>query len=218
MSINRFTIRGVLHMMYLRGVVTFLFLATGSVFPQTTSWKVDQTHSNVTFTVSHMVIAQVSGRFKEFDVAMTHTNDDLADARILATIRTASIDTDNDRRDTHLRSDDFFNVEQYPDMTFKSTSIEKVGKDAFRITGNLTIRDITKPVVLETKYFGTIQDPYGNTRSGFRATTTISRFEFGTKWNAAIKAGGFVVGENVDVTLQMQFIKQKETDGAGDGR
>lgn len=199
-------------MKYVSAVIMSVALISGIALPQASSWKVDQTHSNVTFTVSHMVIAQVSGRFKEFDVTMSHAREDFTDAVIQGTIKTASIETDNERRDNHLKSDDFFNVEQYPDMTFKSSSIEKTGKDTYRITGDLTIRDVTKPVVLDTRYFGMIEDPYGNTRAGFRATTTISRFEFGTKWNAAIKAGGFVVGENVDITLQMQFIKQKDAE------
>lgn len=184
-----------------------LLLAAGSVAAQTV-WKTDKSHSNVKFTVSHLVIAEVGGRFKDFDATVTHTKDDLSDMTVEATITTGSIDTDNEQRDTHLKSDDFFNVEKYPEMKFKSTKVEKTGNDTYKITGDLTIRDVTRPVVLDTKFRGSVKDPWGNTKAGFRATTTIDRFDWGVKWNKAIETGGLVVGKDVDITLLFEFAKQ----------
>ncbi|MBI4535199.1 MAG: polyisoprenoid-binding protein [Ignavibacteriae bacterium] len=172
------------------------------------TWKVDKAHSQVTFSVSHLVIAEVRGRFKEFDVTMYHENDDFTDARIEAVIRAASLDTDNERRDNHLRSDDFFNVEKFPELKFTSSSMEKTGKNTYKLKGDLTIRDITKPIVLDVRFNGAIKDPGGNTKIGFKATTTISRFEFGTKWSRVLETGELIAGEMVDITLLMEFEKE----------
>lgn len=180
---------------------------TGSAQP--TAWKSDKAHSRVDFSVSHMVIAEVTGRFKDFEVKLQQPREDLTDAVIEATIKTNSIDTDNEFRDKHLRSDDFLNAEKYPELKFKSTSIEKTGKDTYTIHGDLTIRDSTKNVALETKYKGEITDDRGTVKRAFKATTTIDRFEFGTKWNKVIEAGGLVAGREVSITLLMEFNKEK---------
>jgi polyisoprenoid-binding protein YceI len=172
-------------------------------------WKADKVHSNVGFTVTHMLVSEVGGKFSDFDASLTATKDDFSDMKIDATIKTASVNTDNDKRDGHLKSDDFFNTEKFPAMTFKSTKVEKTGTDTYKITGDLTIRDITKSVVLDTKFKGVINDPWGNTRAGFKATTTIDRFEFGTKWKAPAGDGGLVVSKNVDITLSFEFVKEK---------
>jgi polyisoprenoid-binding protein YceI len=118
-----------------------------------------------------------------------------------AKIQVASIDTDNERRDKHLRSADFLDAEKHPEITFKSTGFEKTGKDTYKVKGNLTIRGNTKPVVLDAKYNGTVKDPYGNTKVAFRATTAINRFDFGTVWDAKIETGGLVAGEMVNITI-----------------
>jgi polyisoprenoid-binding protein YceI len=157
----------------------------------------------------------VRGSFKDFDVTVTQPGDDFTKASIEATIKTASVFTDNERRDNHLRSDDFFNAEKFPEMSFKSKSIKKTGKDKYAITGDLTIRDITKSVVLDTKYMGQVDDPWGNTKAGFKATTKIDRFEFGTKWNKAIEAGGLVAGKEVTITLNVELTKQKSEEKKG---
>ncbi len=189
--------------------IALLFvLVTGVVFSQAT-WKLDKAHSQVKFAVSHMVIAEVTGRFTDFDVTMASMKDDLTDATIEATIKTASVNTDNERRDGHLRSDDFFNAEKYPEIKFRSTAVEKAGKDLFKVHGNLTMRDITKPVVLDMKFRGTIKDGRGNTRAGFKATTTMNRFEFGTQWDTKLDTGEFIAGAEVEVTLLMEFTKQE---------
>jgi len=173
-------------------------------------WKADKVHSKVNFSVSHMVISEVTGDFKDFDATLTSSKDDFSDAVIDATIQMASINTDNDKRDAHLRSDDFFNAEKFPTMTFKSTNIEKTGPGTFKITGNLTMRDVTKPVVLDTKLIGQTKTPWGATAAGFKATTVIDRFEFGTKWNQALETGGLIVGRDVIVTLLFEFDKQEK--------
>ncbi|HLX12694.1 MAG TPA: YceI family protein [Bacteroidota bacterium] len=174
-----------------------------------TTWTADKAHSSVNFTVTHMVISEVNGLFKDFDATLTATKPDFSDAVITASIKTASINTDNDQRDTHLRSDDFLNAEKYPAMTFKSTKIEKTGDGTYAITGNLTIRDVTKPVVLDTKFTGQVVTPWGVTAAGFKATTTIDRTDFGAKWNKALEAGGLMVSKDVRITLLFEFDQQK---------
>jgi polyisoprenoid-binding protein YceI len=173
------------------------------------TWKADKSHSSVGFTVTHMLISEVGGKFNDFDATLKTTKDDFSDMTIEASIKTASVNTDNEKRDEHLKTDDFFNSEKFPLMSFKSTKIEKTGTDTYKITGDLTIRDITKSVVLDTKLKGVMNDPWGNTRAGFKATTTIDRFEFGTKWKAPAGDGGLVVSKNVDITLLFEFIKEK---------
>jgi polyisoprenoid-binding protein YceI len=170
-------------------------------------WTLDKAHSQVNFSVSHLVVAEVTGGFNEFDVTFETTKEDFSDANITASIRTASIDTENEKRDGHLRADDFLNAEKFPLITFKSTGIEKTGDGRFNVTGDLTIRDVTKPVVLDMQFKGTIKDPWGGTRAGFRATTTINRFDYGVKWDAAVESGGLVAGKDVEITLLIEFIR-----------
>ena len=184
-----------------------LTLAAGSSAAQAT-WSVDKSHSNVTFTVSHLVIAEVGGRFTDFDVTLTQPNaNDFVGASVTAELKTASINTDNADRDKHLRSDDFLNAEKYPSIVFKSTKFEKTGKDAYKIHGTLTIRDVTKPVVLDTRFTGSVKDPWGNTKAGFKATTTIDRFEYGVQWSKAIESGGLVAGKDIDIILLLEMKK-----------
>ncbi len=188
-------------------LAALIVFGAGSLVSQTT-WKADKAHSKVSFTVSHLVVAEVEGRFKDFDVTLVSSAKDFSDAKIDATINIASIDTDNEGRDKHLKSDDFFNAEKYPNMIFKSTKVEKTGENTYNITGNLTMRNITKPVVLAAKYNGEEKDPMGNTKIGFKATTIIDRFEFGTKWNKTIETGGLIVGKDVHITLALELGKQ----------
>lgn len=189
-------------------ILALLVFAAFSLQAQN-KWNLDKSHSNVNFAVSHMVFSEVTGLFREFDATLVASKDDLTDAKIEATIKTASIDTQNERRDNHLRSDDFLNAEKFPEIKFVSTKVEKTGEKLYKITGNLTIRDVTKPVVLDTEFRGTVNDPWGNVKSGFKATTKIDRFEFGTTWNKAIETGGLVAGREIEITLLMQFAKEK---------
>ena len=184
-----------------------LFSAT-AVFSQTV-WKSDLSHSRVDFTVTHLVISEVTGRFTDFDVTLTQGKEDFTGSTIEATIRSKSINTDNERRDNHLRTDDFLNAGKYPELKFKSTSFEKTGDDTYNITGDLTIRDVTKRVVLETKYKGAVKTPWGDERVGFVGTTVINRFDYGVKWNNTIESGGLVAGKEIAITLRLEFVKQK---------
>ena len=191
------------------GIVSAILAAVPLVFSQGSTWVADKAHSQVKFSVSHMVVAEVTGRFTDFDMMLKQGNEDFTGSTITATIKTASVNTDNDKRDAHLRSDDFFNAAKYPEIRFVSKSFEKTGKDTYKITGDLTIRDVTKTVELDTKYNGSIKDPWGNTKAGFKATTTINRTEYGAKWNKVLEAGGFLVGENVEITLLVELQEQK---------
>jgi len=184
-----------------------LLLIVGSLTAQTT-WKSDKAHSRVQFSVTHMLVSEVTGRFTDFTATLEQGAEDFSNSKVEATIQTASVNTDNENRDKHLRSDDFFNADTFSTMTFKSAKFEKTGKDSFAITGDLTIRNVTKPVVLMTVLKGQFTDSKGNSKIGFKATTTIDRFEFGTKWKRELDTGGLVVSRNVDITLLFEFNKQ----------
>lgn len=195
-------------MRYITAAAIALLIAISPASAQRV-WKADLSHSQVKFSVTHLVIAEVTGKFNDFEVTLTQPGkDDFAGSRIEATIKMASIDTDNEMRDKHLRSDDFFNAEMYPIMTFKSTKIEKAGAKNYTITGDLTIRDVTRPVVLDATYMGEVKDSRGTVKSGFKATTSINRFDYGVKWDKKIEAGGLVVGETVNITLLMELALQ----------
>ncbi|MDI6766780.1 MAG: YceI family protein [Bacteroidota bacterium] len=175
-----------------------------------TIWMVDNAHSMVKFNISHMVIAEVSGRFTDFDVTLTHKKDDFTDGKLNATIKVTSINTDNEGRDKHLRSADFFDAEKYPVITFISKSFEKTGKNTYKISGDLTMHDTIKTVVLDAKFNGTVNDPWGNTKAGFKATTTINRKEFGIVYNKALETGGLLIGEDVEVVINIELTKEKK--------
>ena len=170
-------------------------------------WKDDPAHSSVQFRVAHLVISEVTGFFKEFDATLTTGKDDYSDAKLEATIKVASIFTDNDRRDGHLRSGDFFDAEKYPTITFRSTSFTKTGDSTFKIAGDLTIRDVTKPVVLDAIYKGQVSMG-GRSIIVFSATAEIDRFDYGVKWDAKLDTGGLVAGEKVKIQLDFEGVKQ----------
>lgn len=170
-----------------------------------TIWQIDPTHTNIMFTVRHMVVAKVHGRFSRFQGEVTLAEDgSLAGA--MAEIETASIDTQVADRDNHLRSADFFDAETYPRITFRSTQIEKVGDDRYQMRGLLEMHGVEKEVILDTEYLGRAQDPFGNERVAFSARTTIDRRDFGLTWNQALETGGILVGEKVEITLDVQAI------------
>ncbi len=193
----------------MKKVLFGLFVFVVASMSGQTAWKLDKAHSQVNFIVSHMAFSEVTGTFKDFDATFVSTKEDLSDGTIEATIKAASIDTQNERRDKHVKSDDFLNVDTYPVITFKSTKMEKTGADTYKIIGDLTIRDVTKSVVLAATYKGPINDPWGSTRIAFKATATIDRFEFGVKWNKLIEGGGLVAGKDINIILLMEFSKHK---------
>ncbi len=191
----------------LKTLAALLFLVSTLSFSQTT-WTVDKSHSKVGFSVSHLVITDVEGFFKDYDAQITTDGDDFSKAKIDFTIKTASIFTDNNDRDNHLRADDFFNAEKYPAMTFKGKSMKKVGDKKYKLVGDLTIRDVTKQVELEVKYNGTVKDPWGNTKAGFKVKGEINRFDYNLKWNKAIETGSLVVGKDVELVIDLQLVKK----------
>jgi len=172
-----------------------------------TLWKIDPTHSEVQFKVKHLVISTVTGSFNAFDGSVESENDDFAGADVRFEADINSITTNNEQRDGHLKSDDFFNAEKFPKLTFESSSFEKTGDDSYKLTGNLTIRDITKEVVLDVVYGGTVVDPYGQTKAGFEVTGTINRKEYGLSWSAVTEAGNLVVADNVKLIMNVQFVQ-----------
>jgi polyisoprenoid-binding protein YceI len=186
-----------------------LFLISIISINAQTKWTVDKAHSKVQFTVTHLVISEVTGEFKSFDVTVESSKDDFTDAKIDFSADVNSISTDNEARDKHLKSDDFFNAEKYPKLTFKGKSFTKVGDKNYKLVGDLTIRDVTKEVTLDVVYNGSIKDPYGNTKAGFKITGEINRFDFNLKWNALIEAGGAVVSKTVKMIVNLELQKSK---------
>ncbi len=178
---------------------------------QTTSWKIDPVHSTIQFTVSHLVISKVTGNFKKFDGELKTGKDDFTDSGIEFTIDVNSINTDNEKRDNHLKSQDFFYAEKYPQIIFKSKSFEKVGGNKYKLTGDFTMRDVTKPIVLDVVYNGTVKDPWGNQRAGFSITGSVNRFDYNLKWNSLMEAGGAVVGKSVDILCNVEMVKQNKS-------
>lgn len=168
-------------------------------------WTVDPSHSEITFKVKHLVISTVTGKFKTFDASIESENEDFDNAKVTFEADINSIDTGNEDRDNHLKSDDFFNASEHPKLTFESTSFKKVGDGEFKLVGDLTIRGNTKTVELDAEYGGTVEDPYGNTKAGFDVTGKINRKEFGLKWNAVTEAGSVVVSDEVKLNLNVQF-------------
>lgn len=172
-----------------------------------TLWKIDPTHSEVQFKVKHLVISTVTGSFGSYDGKIEADGDDFVNAKATFTADIDSISTNNEDRDQHLKSDDFFNAEKYPQLTFESTNFKKVGEGEYKVTGDLTIRDVTKEVELDVVHGGTVGDPYGNTKAGFEVTGTINRKEFGLTWDAVTEAGNVVVGDKIKLHLNVQFIQ-----------
>lgn len=171
-----------------------------------TNWTVDKAHTTIGFNVTHLVISEVEGEFKEFDAKVTSTSDDFAGSEVSFTAKVASIDTDNEQRDNHLKSEDFFNAEKNPELKF-SGKIQKDG-DKYKLVGKLTMRETTKDVTFDVKYNGTIKDPWGNIKSGFKITGTVNRKEYGLKWGALTEAGGAVVADEVSIVCNVELQKQ----------
>ena len=172
-----------------------------------TLWTIDPTHSEIQFKVKHLVISTVTGHFREFEGTLETEGDDFSTATIHFEANTASVDTNQAQRDEHLRSAEFFDSEKYPKMTFKSNSMKKVDDDTFTVTGDLTIKDVTKSVVLKAEYGGSMTDFYGNYKAGFEISGNINRKEFGLTWGAVTEAGGIVVGDDVKLALNVQVAR-----------
>ncbi len=174
----------------------------------TTKWVLDPTHSELGFKIKHLMISNVTGKFKSFDAVAETEGDDFSKAKVVSNIEVASIDTNNSDRDNHLRNADFFEVESHPNMHFESNKVEKVDDETFTIYGDLTIKGTTKPVKLNAEYNGIVKDPYGNTKAGFTLSGKINRKDWGINYNAALETGGVMLGEELKLQGEVQLVKQ----------
>jgi polyisoprenoid-binding protein YceI len=172
-----------------------------------TTWDIDTGHSAIHFYVRHMVISKVHGRFAKWSGSIQLDEQDLTRSSVDVSIDTASIDTQVADRDTHLRSADFLDVEKYPRMTFRSKRIQKAG-DGYRVVGDLDLHGVVREVTLEAEFAGTGKDPWGNQRAGFSAKTSLDRREFGLVWNSALETGGVLVGEKVEIAIELEAVKK----------
>ncbi|MBU1368374.1 MAG: YceI family protein [Bacteroidetes bacterium] len=185
-----------------------LMLLAGFAFSQSTNWKIDHAHSNVTFEVDHMVVSTVTGKFQEFEGDIKSDKDDFSDAKISFTIQAASVNTNNEKRDNHLRDEDFFEVATYPTIEFVGKKLVPVSGKKYTITGDLTMHGVTKEIELDVKYNGTIKDPWGNIRAGFKVSGELNREDYGLTWNNALEAGGVLVGEEVEIQINLELVKE----------
>jgi polyisoprenoid-binding protein YceI len=171
------------------------------------AWNIDTSHSEILFAVRHMMISTVRGQFSKFSgtIAIDETNP--VNSSVEVSIDVASINTRDEKRDGHLTSGDFFDVATYPTITFKSTKVEVTGTTTGKIHGDLTIKGVTRPVVLDTTFTGKAKSPWGTTSAGFNASTTINRADYGLTWNVALETGGFLVGEDITITIELEAVQ-----------
>ena len=178
---------------------------------RTERWEIDSSHSGIQFTVRHLVIAKVRGQFSRWTGTVTAPDGDFGRASMDVVIDTTSIDTGVGDRDAHLRSPDFFDVERYPEITFKSTEVARTAGDRLRVTGDLTIKGVARAVVLDVEQLGLVKDPWGNERAAFSATTAIDRKDFGLTWNQVLETGGVMVGDRIDIAIEIEAVRQAAT-------
>jgi polyisoprenoid-binding protein YceI len=186
--------------------IVIALLSVALVQAQTT-WNIDPSHSSIRFAVDHMVISEVEGIFSKYEGSVIATKDDFSNAKINFTVDVNSVNTDNAKRDEHLRSSDFFETEKYPKMTFVSSSITKTGTGKYNLKGKLTLHGVTKDIALMMTYGGTTKDPWGNTKAGLKVTGVINRTDFGLKYNSVLEAGSLMIGEEVTITAKVELAK-----------
>ena len=174
------------------------------------AWQIDPAHSEIQFSARHMMISTVRGQFKNFTGTVVADEQNPTAAQVDVRIETTSLVTGDEKRDGHLRSPDFFDVETYPSITFKSTRVERFDEQHGKLYGDLTIRDVTKPVTLDIEYAGQATSPWGTTSAGFSAQTKISRKEWGLNWNVALETGGWLVSDEIKITIELELVKQVE--------
>jgi polyisoprenoid-binding protein YceI len=182
-------------------------MSTTTVPTLTGTYTLDPTHSRIGFVARHAMVTKVRGSFNEFSGSGSFDAENPANSSLSLTVQAASIDTRNADRDAHLRSNDFFAMDQYPEITFDSTSVDQVDADRYAVTGDLTIKGVTRPVTVEFELAGGAVDPYGNLRIGLEGSTTINRKDFGVSWNAALETGGVLVGEKVVLEFEVSAVK-----------
>ena len=176
------------------------------------AWTIDSAHSEINFTVRHMMISNVRGRFEKFSGTVDFNEAEPVKSTVDVTIDAASINTKEPNRDGHLRSADFFDAEQYPSITYKSTRVEKRDDYHGKIYGSLTIKNITRPVVLEVEYSGKAKSPWGTFSAGFTATTKINRKDWDLTWNKSLETGGMLVGDEITISIELEIIQQPEAE------
>jgi len=187
-------------------IIVFTFVY--SISAQSTEWGIDKPHTNIGFTVTHLVISDVTGRFNEFEGSIKTSGEDFNGAQINIVITTASVYTDHEKRDNHLRSADFFDAEKNPKITFKSSSFKKIKDDKYELKGDLNMNGVTLEVIFDGTLKGIIKDPWGGTRAGFTAKTTIDRYDYNLTYNKALETGGFLISQNVDIEINIELIKK----------
>jgi len=171
-------------------------------------WDIDPSHSSVGFTVRHMVFAKVHGRFSKFAGTIEIDRERPGNSSVIVTIEAKSIDTHEEKRDAHLRSADFLDVEEFPELAFRSTGVRPGEGGKFQVVGDLAIRGVARPLTLEAESLGEGKDPWGNARAGFTAHATVNRLDYGLKWNQVLEAGGMLVGDRVDVEIDIEAVKR----------
>lgn len=189
------------------GILVAALFMVAILQAQTTNWGFDKSHSNVRFAVSHMVISEVEGNFSEFEGSVHASKSDFSDAKVKFSIVVNSINTADEKRDAHLKNEDFFHTDKYPTITFDSKSMKKVAEGKYKLTGDFTMMGVTKSTTLDVKYNGTVADPWGNTKAGFKITGTVDRTEWGLKYNSTMDTGGLMIGEDVAIVCNIELIK-----------
>ncbi|GIK56152.1 MAG: polyisoprenoid-binding protein [Chloroflexi bacterium] len=174
------------------------------------TWQIDSAHSHIYFTARHMMISKVRGQFESFSGEVNYDEENPTRTTVDIQIDTASLNTKEAQRDGHLKSPDFLDVANYPVVRFQSTKVEQTGADSGKLYGNLTIRDITKPVVLDVEYAGQARSPWGTVSAGFSASTTINRKDWGLNWNQTLETGGVLVGDNIQIEIELELVKVAE--------
>lgn len=174
------------------------------------AWQIDPAHSEIQFSARHMMISKVRGIFENFSGVVEFDENNPENSTVNVEIEAKSINTREDQRDNHLRSPDFLNAEEYPTLTFTSTRVEKTGDSAGKLYGDLTIRGVTKPVVLDVEYAGQAKSPWGTTSAGFSASTKINRKDWGLTWNQALETGGVLVGDKISIDIELEIVKQEQ--------
>jgi polyisoprenoid-binding protein YceI len=188
-------------------VITLLF----SSWVYASTWEIDPAHSSARFSIRHMMISNVQGEFGKVTGTVNWDEADVTKSTVETTIDATTINTHDPKRDEHLKSPEFFDVAKYPTITFKSTRVKKGGADRLAIAGDLTIHGVTKPVTLDATYTNEVKDPWGNTRRGASARTKVNRKDFDLKWNKTLEGGGVLVGDEVDIALEVELVKKAAT-------
>jgi len=184
-----------------------LFMLVSMAVAQEGGWRLDKEHSSILFSITHIVVSEIQGRFGDYDITFTSSKEDFTDAVVAANIRVNSIDTESEGRDRDLRSENFFDVQKFPEIKFSGNSFKKVGENKYDVTGDLTIRDVTKQVTFHAEYRGSIKTLARGMVAAWRASLEINRFDYGLKWNPVLETGGLVAGETVTITMSLQFRK-----------